>query len=118
MSYKIFNSVSQNSDGAPEVTPEELKSNLDNVKLIDVRGSDEYTGELGHIEGAELATLGEDLTKKLGEIKKDEAYVFICRSGKRSTAATLQAKDMGFENVFNMQGGMLRWNALDFPTTK
>lgn len=104
--------------GAPEISPLALKQQMNQVEMIDVRRDDEFTGELGHIEGARLVTLGEDLESFLNSASKDKPYVFICRSGGRSSQATLSAKQKGFKNVFNMEGGMLKWNALDLPVTK
>jgi sulfur dioxygenase len=102
-------------DGVPTVTPEDLHTKLGHVKVIDVRGPDEYNNELGHIQNADLATLGPQLDKMLdGENRLDEV-VFVCRSGKRSAEATRMAIHKGFEKVYSLQGGMLRWNELQFP---
>jgi len=108
----------QNEDGAPELSPEQVKEHQSELSLVDVRRSEEYTGELGHIENASLSTLETDLEAKLDTLDKSKAYVFVCRSGKRSTAATLMAQQKGFSEVYNLKGGMLRWNALGLPVTK
>lgn len=104
-----------NGEGAPEITAQELKKHLSELssgkfRLIDVRRPDEYTGELGHIEGAELVTLETDLENTLPRWEPEDTYVFVCRSGKRSTDATLFALQKGFKNVFNLEGGMIGWN--------
>jgi sulfur dioxygenase len=102
-------------DGIPTVTPEDLHTKLGHIKVIDVRGADEFNNELGHIPNVELATLGPQLDKKLdGEDRKNEV-VFVCRSGKRSGEATKMALNKGFEKVYSLQGGMLRWHELHFP---
>lgn len=101
-------------DGIPTITPENLHSELGHVIMIDVRGSDEFNSELGHIPNAVLATLGPQLDKKLdGELKNKEV-VFICRSGKRSGEATKMAINKSFEKVYSLEGGMVRWNELRF----
>ena len=102
-------------DGIPTVTPEDLHTKLGHVKVIDVRGPDEYNNELGHIPSADLATLGPQLDKKLDGEDRQEELVFVCRSGKRSAEATKMAMHKGFEKVYSLQGGMLRWNELRFP---
>lgn len=86
--------------------------------LIDVRGLDEYHGELGHIKGAKLVTLGLDLHHFLETASKDENYLFICRSGGRSTQACIMAMSKGFTNVTNLAGGMIHWNDLGLKTEK
>lgn len=112
-------------NGIPEITAEDLAKEMKSpewksqaVRLIDVRRPDEYTGELGHIPGAKLVTLGPDLQSLVDQGRKDETIVFICRSGGRSGQATQYATEKGYNHVFNMRGGMLRWNELAFPTEK
>ena len=102
----------------PEVTPEQVKGRPDSL-LIDVRRSDEFNNELGHITGAKLVTLGDDLKSYLHTMKdKEQEIVFVCRSGARSGDATRQAIQLGFKNVFNMTGGMIRWNELGYPVQR
>lgn len=102
-------------DGLPVITAEELMTKIGHIKVIDVRGSDEFNNELGHIYNAELATLGPDLEKRLNEEDPGKEIVFVCRSGKRSLEATKMALHKGFESVYNLQGGMLKWNELRLP---
>ncbi|MES2768854.1 MAG: rhodanese-like domain-containing protein [Bdellovibrionota bacterium] len=107
------------NNGVPEVGVEGVFKTLGQVKLIDVRRPDEFNNELGHINGAELVTLGLELTEYLkGHKNKDQEIIFICRSGKRSEAATLEAQQLGFKTVANMIGGMILWNEKTFPTVK
>lgn len=88
------------------------------VKLIDVRRPDEFNAELGHIDGAELITLGPDLVEYLNSENKDQEIVFVCRSGGRSGSATFETMRMGFTKTMNLTGGMLAWNALKLPIVK
>ncbi len=94
----------------PEISPQDMLNNKDSFILIDVRRSDEWDGELGHIKGSTLITLGDDFSDFLKTADKNANYVFICRSGNRSGTALLEAKDLGFKNMFNMRGGMLLVN--------
>ena len=105
-------------DGIPTVTSEDLYTKLGHVKIIDVRGADEFNNELGHIPNAELATLGPQLDTKLEGENKNIEIVFVCRSGKRSGEAAKSALNKGFAKVYNLQGGMLRWNELRFPSER
>lgn len=105
-------------NGIPEVKPENLQEYLGKVRLIDVRNPDEFTGELGHVPGSELIPLGPELQSMLEGGNREEPIVFICRSGARSGRATLYGHQLGYENSYNMQGGMIRWNELKLPTEK
>jgi hydroxyacylglutathione hydrolase len=117
--YTQFTSKTENPhyEGVFDIGPQELKDKINEVKLIDVRQPDEYTGELGHIANSELVVL-DTLPEKLDKIPKDKTVVFICRSGGRSARATAFALMNGFQSVFNLQGGMLLWNELQLPTKK
>ena len=105
-------------NGVPTVSPEEVHEKLGHIKVIDVRTVEEFNNELGHVPASELATLGEDFEKSLDAHKKDEDIVLVCRSGMRSANATIYALGQGFSKVFNMDGGMIRWNELGFNVEK
>lgn len=111
------------TNGVPEVTPQQIFENLKfvvnkQIQVIDVRRPDEFNAELGHIEGAKLATLGPQLLEVLTSIPRDAEVVFVCRSGGRSGSATIEAKSQGFSACANMVGGMLKWNELGLPVVK
>ncbi len=113
---QIFNPVFV--DDVPEITPEDFKAYKGSVTLIDVRRPEEFVGELSHIKGARLITLGPDLENFLNTHDKNDEIVFVCRSGARSGRATLQSRAMGFSKSVNLQGGMLLWNDRKYPVEK
>ena len=98
-----------------DIDPQELWPLRAKVKLVDVRRPDEFTGELGHIPGAELMVL-DTLPQRLTELPTDQTVVFVCRSGGRSARAAAFAQEAGLTKVFNMGGGMLLWNQLNLET--
>lgn len=100
------------------LTSSEANANLDEMLIIDVRGPEEFRGELGHIAGARQITLGPDLRQFLDGYARNEKMFFVCRSGQRSAEASKLAIDMGFQKVAHLEGGMLKWNQLNFPTEK
>ena len=108
----MFKEKIRTEDGIWEVSPKEVWQQKKHVRLIDVRRPDEFTGELGHVEGAELVTLETEFVAALEKWNKNESIVFICRSGGRSAKATLYAQSKGFQDVYNMQGGMILWNEM------
>jgi sulfur dioxygenase len=100
-----------------EIDPQWVAENLDQVHILDVRGADEFTGELGHIEAAQLVPLG-DLEGRVGDIPTDQPVVAVCKSGRRSAQATVILKKQGFQDVASLRGGMLSWNAANLPVEK
>jgi hydroxyacylglutathione hydrolase len=111
-----FETLSENPqfEGVLDISASELQQKLSQVKIVDVREPDEYTGELGHIHGAELIPL-HTLPDELATLPKDQTIVFVCKGGGRSAKATAFAHMNGLKNVFNMQGGMMQWNNLQLP---
>jgi len=78
-------------------------------QVIDVRRTDEFDGDLGHLAGAELITLDDDFEARLNRKNKNQTYLFVCRSGGRSARAARIALANGFKEVYNLEGGMLEW---------
>lgn len=103
--------------GISEISPHELLQNSPSIYMVDVRQPEEYTGELGHVKDAVLIPLGE-LPSKIKTLPSNKTIVFICRSGGRSAQACAFAKQQGFNEIYNMKGGMLEWNNLSLPTEK
>ncbi len=92
----------------------EGKLDSEGLILVDVRMPQEFTGELGHIKGAQLIPLPA-LPEHLSELPKDATIVFVCRSGGRSAQASAFALSNGYLNTFNMMGGMMQWTEHKLP---
>lgn len=75
---------------------------------LDVREKAEY--ETGHINGAHLvpSTRFEEEFEKLGVKKADKIAVY-CRSGSRSDFVARKLVDMGYNNIFNLEMGIMEW---------
>lgn len=115
--YTSFSTAETNPDLdiVEDVSPDEVNAKIQDLTIVDVRTSEEYTGELGHIANSSLVTL-DTLMDHIDTIPKEKTVVFICRSGRRSTNAAAIAKDHGFESAYNMKGGMILWNEMGLPT--
>jgi rhodanese-related sulfurtransferase len=82
-------------------------------RIIDVREQMEIAQ--GSIPGAEPMPMSA-LGTRLPELKSDEKMVFICRSGARSGQVVAYLAQNGFEDVYNLRGGVLGWaqNGFEF----
>ena len=100
--------------GVWEIDPHGLEEFSGPVQILDVREEDEFTGPLGHIEGAVLIPLGQ-LAERVEELKRDQPVVAVCRAGSRSAQATAILQQAGFSEIANLNGGMLRWRAEGYP---
>ncbi|WP_027964394.1 rhodanese-like domain-containing protein [Halalkalibacillus halophilus] len=91
-----------------EVSPEELEKDLDGAQkynIVDVRETEEV--ETGMIPGAKHLSLG-TLPEHVEGFNKEEEYVMVCRSGRRSHNACLFLQEHGIK-AYNLQSGMLDW---------
>jgi rhodanese-related sulfurtransferase len=87
--------------------------------VLDVREPEEFTGELGHIEGSVLVPLDaleRRLPKLHGYAERD--VVMVCRAGARSATAGAILKRAGFRRVVNLDGGILAWIAAGLPVAR
>jgi phage shock protein E len=87
----------------------------DNVVLLDVREQWEY--DEGHIPGVVLIPMGE-VANRLSEIPTDKTVILTCRSGNRSDQIATYLRQQGFDNVHNMSGGILAWQAAGLAVEK
>ncbi|HEY0609808.1 MAG TPA: rhodanese-like domain-containing protein [Chitinophaga sp.] len=93
------------------ITSEELKQRLDNgeqLNIVDVREPHEHTD---FNIGGTLVPLGQIQAMQVDELEdlKDKEVIVYCRSGNRSGQAAMILETMGFQNVKNLVGGMLKW---------
>ena len=98
-----------------EISVQELKEKMDkgeDFQLIDVREEFEY--EVSNLGGT-LIPLGGILIEA-EKVAKDKPVIVQCRSGKRSAAAIMQLEQLGYTNLYNLQGGILAWAAEIDPT--
>ena len=75
--------------------------------LLDVREPYEY--ELARIEGAKLIPL-HDVAARLDEIGCASDVVVYCHAGVRSASAVELLQRAGFDNVYNLAGGIDAWS--------
>lgn len=96
--------------GIHEIQPQALEECACNPQIVDVREPDEFEGPLGRIPGAISIPLGQ-LNARAGELAKDRPVVTVCRSGARSAQASVMLQKLGFRDIANLAGGMLRWRS-------
>ncbi len=81
----------------------------DNVQLIDVRTPKEC--EQGHIPNAIVIDyFADDFITKAKTLDKNKSVYLYCRSGKRSAKASKKLQTLGFTQVYDLEGGYLKWS--------
>ena len=104
--YEQFCGISAIEKPVKEISTLELEnwiSNGEDFQIIDVRETSEY--EQINI-GAHLIPLGEVIARN-HEIEREKKVVIHCRSGARSAKAIRQLEEIGFDNLYNLKGGIL-----------
>lgn len=80
--------------------------------LIDVRDDDEWTA--GHAPDARHLPMM-DVPGHLEHVPTEGDVVIVCRSGNRSGHVVAFLRQRGWDNVRNLDGGMIDWVAAGRP---
>jgi rhodanese-related sulfurtransferase len=82
----------------------------ENPQILDVRTPEEFNSE--HIENAiNKNWLADDFAKNVEKLDKNKAVFVYCKSGGRSKKATEKMVELGFKNIYELDGGFLKWDA-------
>jgi rhodanese-related sulfurtransferase len=88
---------------------EKLKS-TENPQLLDVRTPEEYSTE--HIGNAiNVNWNGADFDSQASTYDKSKPIFVYCKVGGRSAQAAAKLAELGFNEVYNLEGGIMKWNA-------
>jgi thioredoxin 1 len=86
----------------------------EDVIILDVRTKEEVSK--GYIKDATFIDYySNDFKNKLNLIDKKKTIYVYCKSGGRSSKASEIISQMGFANVYNLEGGFMRWKLNDMP---
>ncbi len=95
-----------------DISPEEFAELMkkDDHVVLDVRSPQELSeGEVpGHIM---INVFDPTFPNKIAELDKEKAYLLYCRSGGRSSQACNYMAGQGFNEIYNLRGGITAWNA-------
>ena len=107
----LFGGNYPNNDSIKLLTPEDFKKQIHNkkVQLIDIRTSGEFRS--GSIKGSKnIDFYSSSFNTEFSKLKKDKAVYIFCRTGTRSRHAANKLAKMGFTNIIDLKGGIVRWN--------
>lgn len=106
-----MNDTKQDSFQVPTIEPIELDRRLkegEAIRLLDVR--EPFEAQIADLppNGQLRIPLGE-VADRVGELDRSTRIVVYCRSGKRSARVVRHLREAGFPEVYNLEGGVLRW---------
>lgn len=93
----------------------QLKSNF-TAPLIDVRTPDEFSK--GHLQNAvNIDWNGNNFDQEIAKLDKSKPVFVYCLSGGRSGQAASKMRADGFKEVYELQGGIMKWRGANLPET-
>ncbi|WP_439153085.1 rhodanese-like domain-containing protein [Winogradskyella sp.] len=106
----LFGSNTSQSNAIKLLSAEEFKAQVENknVQLVDVRTPAEFNS--GHIKGAKnIDFFSGKFNVEFNKLNKEKAVYVYCRSGSRSRQTSKKLEAMGFTEIYDLKGGILRY---------
>lgn len=101
---------SKKSQTIYKISPQEVYEAVSDGRkqLLDVRTSEEYDD--GHLKNAQnICVTDDDFEERVAKLNKEEPIYLYCKKGGRSAKAAEILKDMGFKEIYDLEGGILNW---------
>lgn len=92
------------------VTTEEMQElmSLEDMQLVDVRTPSEYLE--GHVPNAQnIDFLDENFDEQIQSLDKSKPIIVYCKSGGRSAKCASKLAALGFEKIYDLEGGFSQW---------
>mgnify|MGYP001024446905 FL=1 len=106
-------SVGQNNNDI-HITEFQTKMESSEYILVDVRTKQEFAE--GHIKGAiNIDYLSENFSIEIQELDLENPVLLYCRSGNRSGKAMKIMNELGYLEVYNLEGGIKGWISKNNP---
>ena len=116
----MFSGAGAGSDSVESILPRAFAEKLKNTsgaQLIDVRSPQEF--QSGHLRKARnINVQGPGFQSQAEKLKKDQPVFVYCRSGGRSRMAAGQLAGMGFEEIYDLSGGIMSWMSKGLEVTQ
>jgi rhodanese-related sulfurtransferase len=111
----IYTSIVGSKGEVDPTTATEL-INHQNAIVVDVRPMADFSK--GHIINSKNIPLN-SLKKQMNELDKfkDTPVIVSCRSGNQSRMGCRHLKQAGFQQVYNLSGGIMNWQNANLPLT-
>lgn len=111
---KADNSNSEVIQTVPPQKFEDLVRLADSPQLLDVRTPQEY--KVGHLSGAQNNNIANAAFIQKAQVLDKNRPVFVyCKTGMRSAHAAQQLEELGFKEVYDLEGGITNWKKTGLP---
>ena len=82
--------------------------------VLDIRTPEEFN-DVRLANALNVDYYDADFADQLDALDKNDPYVMYCRSGNRSSDAVKTMKELGFVEVYEIDGGIVDWYDSGFP---
>lgn len=102
-----------------EEAAELIEDNADNpdFHIIDVRTKAEYE-EVRLENSVNIDYYSSSFSQDIDKLEKNDTFLVYCRSGNRSGMAMTIFRNLDFQEVYNMDGGITKWIGEDRPVVE
>ena len=98
----------------PAKAAQVIEENPDGLVVLDIRTPEEFAE--ARLPNAILVDFyAPDFVDQLDQLDKNAPYVMYCRTGNRSADAAELMRELGFNEVYEIDGGITAWYEQGFP---
>lgn len=118
-SVGLLAGCSSSNEATKKVDPVEFSEVIaqPGVIILDVRTPEEFNA--GHIANAININLADsNFSSEVSKLDKNATVAVYCRSANRSAVATDEMAELGFTDMYDMQGGIIDWQAAGGPVVQ
>lgn len=118
-SVGLLAGCSSSNEATKKVDPVEFSEVIaqPGVIILDVRTPEEFNA--GHIANAININLADsNFSSEVSKLDKNATVAVYCRSANRSAVATDEMAELGFTDMYDMQGGIIDWQAAGRPVVQ
>lgn len=115
-SVGLLAGCSSSNEATKKVDPVEFSEVIaqPGVIILDVRTPEEFNA--GHIANAiNINVADSNFSSEVSKLDKNATVAVYCRSANRSAVATNEMAELGFTDMYDMQGGIIDWEAAGGP---
>ena len=118
-SVGLLAGCSSSNEATKKVDPVEFSEVIaqPGVIILDVRTPEEFNA--GHIANAiNINVADSNFSSEVSKLDKNATVAVYCRSANRSAVATKEMAELGFTDMYDMQGGIIDWEAAGGPVVQ
>lgn len=99
---------------SPAAAAQVIADDPTDLVILDIRTLEEFN-EARLADAIMVDFYADDFADQLDTLDKDVPYVMYCRTGNRTSEAVKTMKELGFVEVYEIEGGIVNWYEQGYP---